>query len=191
MNKDWDYCLAAILLEEGGNDDDPHDPGGRTSRGIIQKEYNAYRKRNKLAAQDVWKASNAEVSDIYSRQYWLPYSPDMPSGVNLMYFNMCVNAGPVQANKLLQRCLDVGDDGHIGLITLGAIDALDDNAVVPFIHAYAARCMSFYRSLKGFKYFGKGWTSRTKTIEAKAIKLTTLHLGQTPVSHILDDSQSP
>ena len=35
--------VALTLVSEGGNDDDPRDPGGRTSRGITQNEWNNWR----------------------------------------------------------------------------------------------------------------------------------------------------
>ena len=161
-------CLPFILQEEGGNDDDPHDPGGRTSRGIIQREYNAWRQSHGEPMQDVWQASDAEVAAIYEQQYWLPYCPQMPAGVDLSYFDMAVNSGPVRATILLQRALGVNDDGHIGIITLGALKAASPVKVVV---DFADERRDFYRSLKTFKYFGKGWLSRVSFIEQAAIKM--------------------
>ena len=171
MDANFDYSIAAILMEEGGNDDDPHDPGGRTSRGITQREYNAYRKRKNLSTRDVWQATDAEVAEIYLISYWLPWCPQLPAGIDLFYFNMCVNAGSIQATKLLQRCLGVADDGHIGIITLGAIENIKIEDHDELVRRFATKSMAFYRSLKGWKYFGRGWTSRTKTIETKAVLL--------------------
>ena len=62
----FDSCLPWILKMEGGNDDDPHDHGGRTSRGVIQREYDAYRREKGEATRDVWTASDAEIADIYA-----------------------------------------------------------------------------------------------------------------------------
>jgi lysozyme family protein len=190
MEVNWQYCLKAIRLEEGGNDDDPRDPGGRTSRGIIQREYNAYRKRKKLPIRDVWKAVDSEIDEIYYISYWQPWSPKWPGGIDLVYFDMCVNAGPVQATKILQRCLRVKDDGHIGIVTLTAIESLDEKAIVAFIKGYSLRRLTFYRSLRHAKTYIKGWTKRTNRIEAKAIKLATPDLEHTLRSRISDDSQS-
>jgi len=171
MEANWNYCLKAILLEEGGNDDDPHDPGGRTSRGIIQREYTAYRKRKGLPTQDVWKATDKEIDEIYEISYWNPWCPKLPSGVDLIYYNMCVNTGAAQATKLLQRCLHVNDDGHIGIVTMAAIESIHPDDIKTLIHLFSERCLTFYRSLKGAKYYIKGWTSRTRTIEKKALAL--------------------
>lgn len=161
-------CLPYILKEEGGNDDDPHDPGGRTSRGIIQTEYNAYRTARGEPHQDVWSASDAEVADIYEHQYWLPWCPQLPVGVDLVFFDMAVNAGPHTAIVELQRAAGVAADGRIGSITLAAIKSASP---IRLISAFSDARRSYYRSLHTFKYFGRGWLSRTQTIETVALKM--------------------
>lgn len=161
-------CLPYILKEEGGNDDDPRDPGGRTSRGIIQREYNAYRQSKGESHQDVWAASDAEVADIYEHQYWLPWCPQFPPGVDLVFFDMDVNAGLHTAIVLLQRALGVAADGRIGSITLAAIKAASP---IRLITVFSDERRAYYRSLHTFKYFGRGWLSRTQTIETAALKM--------------------
>ena len=161
-------CLPYILTEEGGNSDDPHDPGGRTSRGIIQTEYDAYRHSKIEPTQSVYEASDAEVSDIYEHSYWLPWCPLMPVGVDLCYFDMLVNGGPVEATKLLQRALGVSDDGHIGQVTLAA---LKNSNAIKLVSGFSDQRRAFYKSLRIFKYFGKGWLARVATIENIALKM--------------------
>jgi lysozyme family protein len=168
MSDRFPTCLPYILMAEGGNDDDPNDPGGRTSRGIIQREYNSYRASKGEPTQDVWVASDAEVADIYQQQYWLPYCPQMPVGVDLCFFDMAVNSGPVEAATLLQRALGVNDDGHIGIITMGALKTANP---IRLISGIADQRTAFYRSLRTFKYFGKGWLARVATIEQTALKM--------------------
>lgn len=161
-------CLPYILKEEGGNDDDPHDPGGRTSRGIIQREYDAYRKRKGEPPADVWNASDAEVADIYEQQYWLPLCPQLTVGVDLVFFDMDVNAGPGTAAILLQRALYVRADGRIGMVTL---DAVKQANPIKLISAFSDERRSYYRNLHTFKYFGRGWLNRVATIEQVALKM--------------------
>jgi lysozyme family protein len=168
MTDRFDVCLPYILKYEGGNDDDPHDPGGRTSRGVIQREYNAYRRRKGEPTHDVWEATDAEIADIYRHQYWDPWCPQLPAGVDLCFFDMAVNSGPSRATILLQRALGVKDDGHIGLITLQAIADADP---VELITAYASKRLAFYRSLHTFRYFGKGWTERTIDCKKACLKM--------------------
>lgn len=164
----FDICLPYILKEEGGNSDNPHDPGGCTSRGIIQTEYDAFRRANNEALQSVFDAGDAEVSDIYQQQYWQPWCPQMPIGIDLCFFDTDVNSGPAEATKLLQRSLGVAADGHIGMITLAALKATNP---IKLIGGFSDERRAFYKSLKTYKYFGAGWLSRVATIEAVAYKM--------------------
>ena len=52
---------------------DAHDPGGKTMCGIIQREYDTYRKMKGLPTQDVRKITQEEGYDIYRNSYWLPH----------------------------------------------------------------------------------------------------------------------
>lgn len=174
-------CLPPILREEGGNDDDPHDHGGRTSRGIIQREYNAYRKRKGLPARDVWSASSDEIREIYHDQYWMPWCEKLPVGVDLVYFDFAVNAGPGQAVKALQRALgNVVVDGRMGIATVQAAVEADPAALIKL---FSDRRRSFYRSLSQFSRYGRGWMSRTARIEklAKGMVAGAQHVALAPV----------
>src|SRR5216110_2211633 len=97
----WPKSYAAVRKSEGGNDDDPADHGGRTSRGIIQREYDAWRRLKSLPVRDVWKASEAEIEAIYHEEYWNPYCDLLPVGADYLLFNMNVNAGPSRGAKIL------------------------------------------------------------------------------------------
>jgi lysozyme family protein len=161
-------CLPFILKDEGGNDDNPHDPGGRTSRGIIQREYDTYRRSKGEATADVWLATDAEVADIYKTQYWEPYCDKLPVGLDYLYFDMAVNMGSHEAALLLQRGLGVKADGHIGMVTL---EAANNCNPVRVIGAVSDAKTAFYKSLHTFKYFGKGWLARVASVETIADKM--------------------
>lgn len=164
---DFDRSLSLVLIHEGGNDDDPQDHGGRTSRGITQKEYDAYRSSKTLASQDVWAATDAEVKEIYHDQYWEPYCDKLPAGLDYEFFDFCVNAGRQQAVKTLQRSLkNVPVDGMYGLRTQQAIDGIND--LGGLIHSYADLRRSFYQANAQFSRYGKGWIRRTNEVESVA-----------------------
>src|ERR1044072_6614153 len=95
--------LAAVLKSEGGNDDDPADHGGRTSRGITQRDYAAGRKEPGQPTSDVWKAPQSETDAIYHDELWNPHCDLLPVRSDYMFFDMAVNAGPGRAAILLQR----------------------------------------------------------------------------------------
>jgi lysozyme family protein len=161
-------CLPFTLKQEGGNSNDPHDPGGRTHNGIIQREYDKYRKSKGLPLQSDFAMSDAEVSDIYRNEYWLPHCPGLADGLDLSFFDNAVNEGPFRAIVLLQRALVVDDDGILGEQTINAIAGYDVRALIT---RYADERASFYHSLLTFQYFGKGWISRVDEILKQSLAM--------------------
>lgn len=160
----FEICLPYTLIEEGGNSNDAHDPGGRTHKGIIQREYDAYRKRNGKALQSDYLMSDDEVRDIYFNEYWLPNCPAMPVGLDLQFFDNNVNEGPRRSIILLQRALKISDDGVLGPATAAAIGTVFEANPRDLLMRYYNARMAFYRGLSTFQYFGKGWTARADRI---------------------------
>jgi lysozyme family protein len=160
--------LKFVLLDEGGNDDDPADHGGRTSRGITQKEYNAWRSEQQLVTRDVWTATDAEISKIYHDEYWEPQCDRFPVGIDYLYFDMAVNAGPHRAAVLLQQALGIVDDGRIGPITRQSIKMTNPRSL---IDKYTQKKRDFYISLHQPR-FTKGWLNRCDHVRNNAMKMT-------------------
>lgn len=170
-DRNWKACLAIILKEEGGNDDDKRDPGGRTSRGIIQRVWDAYRKSHPGRPADVWKASDEDVAAIYKTQYWEPYCDRLPTGVDLVFFNTCVNSGRQQAIRELQRALGLTADGMMGIVTIQAAESCASPSKL--IRDMCGQRRRFYRALKTFPVFGKGWLARTDRVESSALRMAS------------------
>lgn len=175
MIDNFKNCLPVTLREEGGNDDDPHDHGGRTSRGVTQREYDAYRHLKNEPPGDVWQASQQEVNDIYESQYWKPYCDLLPAGLDLCFFDFSVNAGRQQAVKSLQRVVGVPVDGMFGLRTKQAVERFPD--LGRLIHAYCDARRSFYKVLAQFPRYGRGWLARTARIEKAALTMANVIVG--------------
>lgn len=167
MRKNYPRAYKIMRGYEGGNVDDPNDNGGRTSRGVTQRVYNAYRIKKGRPAQDVFKASDAEVAEIFKGQYWdVCKCDDLPGGIDLIVLNAAINSGPKRSYKLLQASLNrvanarLAVDGTPGMVTVeAAINAPDHDAVVI---EFGRKYQAFYRSLKDWKHYGKGWTARNK-----------------------------
>jgi len=159
--------LSFVLLDEGGNDDDPADHGGRTSRGITQREYTAWLSEQGLQDKDVWTSTDQDIEEIYRTEYWNPYCDNFPSGIDYMYFDMAVNAGPHRAAVLLQRTLGINEDGRVGPVTREAITESDPDAL---IEKYTEVKRSFYLSLHQPK-FTKGWLNRCDNVMKNALTM--------------------
>lgn len=163
----WKPSLEAVLKVEGGNDDDPADHGGRTSRGIIQREYNAWLRLQGRPPADVWQAPQSDIETIYHDEYWNPNCDLLPVGADFLLFNMNVNAGPSRGAKILQQALGLTADGRIGPITREAITKADPREL---IERYSAASRSFYLGLHQPK-FTKGWLNRVAFVRSTALKM--------------------
>jgi len=174
MAANFAAALKCVLVHEGGLDDDPDDPGGRTAYGVIQRRYNQYRKAKGLPLPaDVWKITPEERTEIYRLYYWdVIRAEKLPGGLDYAVFDACVNSGELQAGKWLQRALNdqraksglgpIQVDGRIGDGTLQAVDEIDDvDAVIGFM---SERRLAMLRNLKTFWKYGKGWTRRVAEV---------------------------
>ena len=190
MIRNWQRAYKVIKVYEGGNVDHPKDPGGRTSRGVTQRVYDAYRVKNGKQKQDVYKASSAEVSEIYHDQYWkVAKCDELPSGVDLVVFDISVNSGPKRAYKILQAALrkrgntNCPVDGVPGMVTVQAVVDDSDNDLL--IAEMGRRRLAFYMALDGWKVFGKGWRARNDNCVKIAQAWANGSVGPRPVQ--IDD----
>lgn len=158
---DWAFekVLNETLMWEGGKDDDPHDPGGRTAYGIIQREYDAWRVKNGYAKRDVWAINQIEVRVIYRENYWEPLGcAQYPPATAYAVFDYGVNSGNRQAVRDSQRVCKMNDvDGVLGPVTIAAIKACDPRS---FVIQLDQRRLNLLENLSTWQYFGKGWSER-------------------------------
>jgi len=172
MEANFKQSLAWVRHSEGGNDDDPADSGGRTSRGITQRECDAYCRMAGLPLGDVWKVADGVVDDIYHRSYWLHYGTIMPTGVDYMLLDDSVLSGPVTAIMTLQRALGVDADGHIGIITSEALSKADHEHLIGIIAiARLARYEHIIHVRPKDLKFRKGWDARVEFVKGNALTL--------------------
>ena len=105
---DWDRfhrCHEVMRINEGGYVDHPDDPGGATNKGVTQRTYEAWRRRQGLPARHVRDIREAEVLQIYFEGYWRAgHCHRMPGdAAALVLFDACVNHGLRPAMKFVQR----------------------------------------------------------------------------------------
>jgi lysozyme family protein len=182
-DKDFDACLPDIEIQEGVKwttgtmpkgafSDDKHDPGGKTVEGITQKEYFEDLRAWGLPLAGIVNMTKDQERTIYYTRYWLPYCPKLPDpGMKLEFFNMNVNAGVGEAIRLLQHAMLFSTqfvDGKWGPRTLDGINAIRDGQLPDVIARFKADCDTFYKSIPGFKWFGKDWLRRDNEIEVDA-----------------------
>lgn len=155
----FDYALDFVLRHEGGYVNDPDDPGGATNYGITQSTYESYLWR------DVRHITQEEVRDIYESRYWHDGRCDaihaVAPRVAMAHLDACVNTGIIQAARFLQRAVGVAADGHVGPVTLRAIEARLEPDILGSMLLHRER---FYHDLvskrPALKKFLKGWLLR-------------------------------
>lgn len=158
--------LPFVLRWEGGFVDHPADPGGRTNRGVTQRVYDAWRRRQGLPQRDVKAIEEAEVASIYESGYWIPPRCDLlERQLDLMQFDTAVNMGPGRAVRFLQSAVGCGVDGDFGPATECAVAAAD---LGDTITRYCSTREAYYRGLvdKNPKLgvFLKGWLNRLNAL---------------------------
>lgn len=182
MQVTWPKALAWVRQDEGGNDDNPNDSGGRTSRGITQREYTAHVHLKILTLKagdillpkykdlptDVWKAPDWVIDEIYKEHYWNPYCDALPIGTDYEFFDFNVNAGLSRAVHTLQTALHVLSDGHMGPITKLAIAKADPRELSA---RFAAAKKAFYTRLAQEqpkdREFLHGWINRVNSVQIR------------------------
>lgn len=166
----FDAALAGVLRHEGGYSNHPADPGGPTNKGIIQRVYDADRKRRGLPVRSVRALEEDEMRDIYRQQYWDAVRADeLPVGLDYAVFDAAVNSGPAQSAKWLQRALGIAVDGQVGAVTLQAAAESDTSAVIADL---CDRRLAMLKGLRTWAVFGRGWAARVADVRRDAIDLS-------------------
>lgn len=164
----FEKCINIVLHEEGGFVNHPKDPGGATNFGVTKSVYEAFIGK-KVTVDDIKRMKKDDVYPIYEKLYWNKVKgDDLPAGVDLVVVDFAVNAGVSQSIKTMQRTLGVVADGILGPRTLSMVKAVDPKT---FINAFSSQRETFYRKLKGFPTFGKGWLRRVEAVKREALKL--------------------
>jgi len=164
MNDRFIKILEFTLKWEGAYSEDPDDPGGATNYGITQDTYQKWRKKNKLIALPVKTITRFEIETIYWDEYWIVGKcerMDYPLGE--VHFDTCVNVGPGQAARFLQRAIGVRADGCLGFKTFAILDDRKHSKRA-FAIAMIQERRRFYQNIAGNKpilqKFLNGWLNR-------------------------------
>ena len=143
----FERCLSVTLKWEGGYSNHPDDPGGPTMRGIIQREYDAWRRKNGKPVRPVRQIEDGELKTIYRDEYWDAMGcDDLANGMDLCVFDAAVNSGVGRAREWLESAT--------------AVDPYCDERL-----EYLQRLGRLWR------VFGAGWRRRVAGIKAEAHRM--------------------
>jgi len=171
MENNFNECLKKVLGHEGGYVNHPDDPGGETNLGVTKRVYSNWTSENDLVVKDMKDITVDDVSPIYKLSYWQKAKCDhLPIGVDYVIFDMSVNHGVSRASKFLQGVVGAEKDGIIGSKTLAMVDDMDKSDM---IEALCLEREDFYRNLKTFSTFGKGWLNRNSGVKSASLEMAS------------------
>ena len=166
MQGNFKECLELVLKSEGGWVNHPSDPGGETNLGVTKRVWEEWVGHPVESLKNLTKD---QVAPLYEQRYWRPcYGEVLPRGLDLIVFSMGVNAGPGRSVKLLQSVIGCVPDGVIGPKTRGVIR---DSNTATLIAKFSETRREYYKSLKTFPMFGKGWLARVDKEELEGLDM--------------------
>ena len=166
MQGNFEKCLELVLKSEGGWVNHPSDPGGETNLGVTKRVWEEYVGH---PVESLKKLTKEDVAPLYEQKYWRPcYGEILPRGLDFVVFSMAVNAGPGRSVKLLQQSIGCVPDGVIGPRTRELISSSNSATLIA---KFSETRREYYRSLKTFPIFGKGWLNRVDHEEAEALSM--------------------
>jgi lysozyme family protein len=168
MTKNFRDCLELVLKHEGGFVNHKLDPGGITNLGVTKRVWEEWI-GHPATEKDMRDLTPAIVAPMYEMRYWRPsYCEKLPRGLDLLVFSMAVNAGSGRSVKLLQDAIGVVADGIIGPRTMARINEAN---VETLIDKFSEARTDYYKGLKLFPVFGRGWLNRTDKERLEALQM--------------------
>lgn len=144
----FEEAFDRLIGHEGGYVNHPADPGGETKFGISKRSY---------PNLDIAALTRETVKPIYYEDFWKVCGVGLHRSVLYQVFDAAVNHGAGNAIRMLQRAVDVADDGHWGARSNAAYAAMDRNDVLFRFLSFRGQ---FMVKLSTFPKFGAGWMNR-------------------------------
>jgi lysozyme family protein len=178
--------LKVVLDHEGGFVNDVSDPGGATNKGVSLRWLRSVgdldgdgfldgdlNRDGYVDIKDIRMITEEMAGRFYFEHWWEKRRYDLlPKPVGEKVFDMAVNMGSKQAEKLLQRAANtllpahqrLEEDGVAGPDTRRLVATLDPRALTnAMCDAQAAFYLSLIRQRPAFNKYRGGWLSRART----------------------------
>ena len=107
---------------------------------------------------DIRNITKDQAKDIYYRDFWTPLKGDqMPSEIVYQLFDASLHHGLVSALKMLQRAINVKDDGFFGPISANALTSI---SIHDLLMLFLAERLEFMTDVRNWKEYSRGWSRR-------------------------------
>ena len=169
----FDDALKFVLKQEGGYSNHPADKGGATNKGIIQSEYNRYRRDKNLSVRSVKDIEDKEVNEIYETQYWDKIRAQyIKAPLGLVLFDTAVNFGVAGCIRRLQKALNVPVTGAWTQSISDVIHTCDAGKVALDICKMRMEWRNYISQHDpSQKVFLKGWLNRDNALASEVKRM--------------------
>lgn len=170
----FNSCLSVVLHHEGGFVNHPKDPGGMTNLGVTKAVYEEWI-GHKVDERIMRKLTPSLVAPLYRKKYWDVMKCDgIPRGLDLCVFDFGVNAGTNRSIRYLQRLIGAKEDGVFGPASFKQLTVKTvELGVNGLIDSFQDARRTYYRKLKTFPTFGRGWLRRVDEVEVSAKQMVS------------------
>ena len=161
MRLTYDEAFDRVIGHEGAYQNDHNDRGNWTTGEIGKGELKGTKwgiSAMSYPHLDIEALTQQEAKEIYYNDFWLRVGgDDLPAAIVFQLFDAAINHGVGNAIRMLQRAVDVADDGQYGPVTESAVmmRMVDD-----VLHCFNAERLDFYTKLSTWHMYGKGWVRR-------------------------------
>ncbi len=150
MTQDFDNIIEYIIEEwEGGEVNDPNDPGGHTKYGIS---------KNAFPSVNISELTKKDAKSLYKKNYWdTAYCNEIPKELRAIHLDTAINMGVHAAISILQEAGGTSKDGIFGPKTKAAArDVTVDN----YAFRRAIRYLNIIGDNETLAKYSTGWSRR-------------------------------
>tara|TARA_B100000929_G_C15511743_1_gene421153 strand:- start:32541 stop:33092 length:552 start_codon:yes stop_codon:yes gene_type:complete len=157
----YDDAFERVIGHEGSFQNDRKDRGNWTTGVVGQGELKGTKYGVSAMSYpdlDIKNLTLQEAKEIYYQDFWLRVKGDsLHSALAYQLFDSAINHGIGNAIRMLQRAVEVTDDGRVGPMTLRAIDMIGIDDVLKYFNAER---IDFFTKISTFNQYGRGWMRR-------------------------------
>lgn len=157
----YDKYFERLIGHEGKFQDDPNDRGNWTTGKIGKGQLKGTKygiSAMSYPDEDIKNLTIDRAKELYRRDFWERFDgDDIHPALAYQLFDAAVNHGPGNAVRILQRGIDIADDGDLGPNTQAAIDLVGVDDTLKLFNASRIR---FFIKLSTFDRYGRGWMKR-------------------------------
>lgn len=157
----FDDVFERLLGHEGNFQNDRNDRGNWTTGIIGQGQLKGTKygiSAMSYPTEDIRNLPKSRAKFLYKRDFWDRVGADkLHAAVGYQLMDGAINHGTGNAVRMLQRGVDVADDGIFGPMTRQAVEKV---GVDDALKLFNAERIEFFTKISTFGRYGKGWMRR-------------------------------